>query len=93
MGAGFVPSILDLSVLDGTLRIPSNDALEMARRLAREEGLLVGISAGANVCAAIEANKKLLIKVVIFVFQLAKRPENAEKVIVTSLASFGERYL
>jgi cysteine synthase len=58
MGAGFVPPILDRAVLDGTLRIPSVEALTMARRLAREEGLLVGISGGANICAAIEVSKK-----------------------------------
>lgn len=57
MGAGFVPIILDRTVLDGTLRIPSEEALAMARRMAKEEGLLVGISAGANVCAAIEVGK------------------------------------
>jgi len=78
MGAGLIPPILELSLLSETLRVHSSDALVMAKRLAREEGLLVGISSGANVIAAIE---------------LAKRPENAGKLIVTSLASFGERYL
>ncbi|KAI1728744.1 pyridoxal-phosphate dependent enzyme domain-containing protein [Ditylenchus destructor] len=78
MGAGFVPVILDRSVFEEALRVPSADALTMAKRLAKEEGLFVGVSSGANVCAAI---------------QLANRPENAGKLIVTSLASFGERYL
>ncbi|KAI6193926.1 Cysteine synthase [Aphelenchoides besseyi] len=77
MGAGFVPKILD-KIYEEALRVKSADALEMARRLATEEGLLAGISGGANVCAAI---------------QLAKRPENKGKLIVTSIASFGERYL
>ncbi|KAI6196514.1 Cysteine synthase [Aphelenchoides besseyi] len=77
MGAGFVPKILD-KIYEEALRVKSADALEMARRLATEEGLLSGISGGANVCAAI---------------QLAKRPENKGKLIVTSIASFGERYL
>jgi cysteine synthase len=77
MGAGFVPQILD-KIYEEALRIKSADAVEMSKRLAKEEGLLCGISGGANVLAAIE---------------LAKRPENKNKLIVTSLASFGERYL
>uniref|UniRef100_A0A915D8G0 Cysteine synthase n=1 Tax=Ditylenchus dipsaci TaxID=166011 RepID=A0A915D8G0_9BILA len=78
MGAGFVPAILDPSVYQEALRVKSADALAMAKRLAREEGLFVGVSSGGNACAAIE---------------LARRPENAGKLIVTSFASFGERYL
>lgn len=54
MGAGLVPAILDRSVFDEALRVKSEDAIVMARRLAKEEGLLVGISSGANLCAAIE---------------------------------------
>lgn len=77
MGAGFVPDLLD-KIYEEALRVKSTDAVEMAKRLAKEEGILSGISGGANVCAAIE---------------LAKRPENKGKLIVTSLASFGERYL
>lgn len=77
MGAGFVPDLLGKNY-EEALRVKSTDAVEMAKRLAREEGILSGISGGANVCAAIE---------------LAKRPDNKDKLIVTSLASFGERYL
>lgn len=54
MGTGFVPDILDREVFVEALRVHSNDAIEMAKRLALEEGLLVGISSGANVCAAIQ---------------------------------------
>lgn len=78
MGAGLIPAIVDVKHLAETLRVHSSDAIAMAKRLAKEEGLLVGISGGANVVASIE---------------LAKRPENAGKLIVTSCASFGERYL
>ncbi|CAD5211791.1 unnamed protein product [Bursaphelenchus okinawaensis] len=77
MGAGFVPDLLD-KIYTEALRVPSPEAVTMAKRMAKEEGILCGISGGANVCAAI---------------QLAKRPEFAGKLIVTSLASFGERYL
>lgn len=83
-GAGFVPKNLHLKGADGTpqiveaVTVSNDDAFTMARRLAKEEGLLVGISTGANVCAAIE---------------IAKRPENKGKMIVTFACSTGERYL
>uniref|UniRef100_A0A1I7ZF86 Cysteine synthase n=1 Tax=Steinernema glaseri TaxID=37863 RepID=A0A1I7ZF86_9BILA len=78
MGTGMIPEVLDMSLFQEAIRVHSDDAIAMAKRLALEEGILAGISSGANVCAAI---------------QLAKRPENKGKLIVTSLASFGERYL
>jgi cysteine synthase len=78
IGAGFVPGVLNTHVYDEVITCASEDAFATARRLAREEAILVGISAGANVWAAIE---------------LAKRPENAGKVIVTFLCDTGERYL
>jgi len=78
IGAGFVPSNLDLDLLAGVEHVTNEEAFEMARRLAREEGLFVGISSGANVLAA---------------SRLAAREENAGKTIVTILCSFGERYL
>ena len=77
-GAGFVPKNLDLEVVSEVIKVSNDDAFAMARRLAAEEGLLVGISTGANVCAALE---------------VAKRPENAGKLIVTIGCSTGERYL
>jgi cysteine synthase A len=77
-GAGFVPKILDTSVYSEVIRVTNDDAIAMARRLAREEGILVGISAGANVFAAL---------------QVAARPENAGKTIVTIGCDTGERYL
>ena len=78
IGAAFVPRVVNTAVLDGILTVSSEAAIQMARRLAREEGILAGISSGGNVAAAIE---------------LGKRPENAGKLIVTVLPSTGERYL
>jgi cysteine synthase len=77
-GAGFVPNNLHLAAVDEVVTVTNDEAFAMARRLAKEEGLLVGISTGANVQAAIE---------------IAKRPENAGKLIVTIACSTGERYL
>ena len=78
IGAGFVPGVLNTGVYDEVIRVKNNDAFATARRMATEEGLLVGISSGAATCAALE---------------LARRPENAGKLIVVILPSFGERYL
>ncbi|GAB7079300.1 cysteine synthase A [Megalodesulfovibrio paquesii] len=78
IGAGFVPEVLDVSLLDEILPVRTEDALTTARRLLRQEGLLCGISAGANVFAAL---------------QLAARPEHAGQCIVTIICDTGERYL
>ena len=78
IGAGFVPDVLDTKLLDGVITVSDQAAFEMARRLAKEEGILCGISSGANVWAAIE---------------YARRPESAGKTIVAIIPSFGERYL
>ncbi len=78
IGAGFVPAILNTKIYDEVIRVKNDDALAIARRMAREEGLLVGISSGAATWAALE---------------VAKRPENTGKLIVVIIPSFGERYL
>jgi cysteine synthase len=78
IGAGFVPKNLDTSLLNGVETVTNEEAFDWARRLARQEGILCGISSGANVAAAI---------------RVASRPENRNKTIVTVAASFGERYL
>ena len=78
IGAGFIPRVLELDLVDEIITVGNEDALNLARRLAREEGLLVGISAGAAVVAAL---------------QVARRPENAGKLVVVILPDFGERYL
>jgi cysteine synthase A len=78
IGAGFIPKNLNVEVIDEIFHVSSDQAVNFARRLAREEGILCGISSGATAYAAVE---------------LAKRPENAGKTIVVILASTGERYL
>lgn len=78
IGAGFVPDVLNTGIVDEVIRVKNEDAFATAQRAAREEGLLVGISSGASLWAALE---------------VARRPENAGKLIAVIIPSFGERYL
>jgi cysteine synthase A len=78
IGAGFIPEVLNMAVVDEIIRVKNEDAFETARRMAREEGLLVGISSGAAAWAAL---------------QVASRPENEGKLLIVIIPSFGERYL
>ncbi|MBP9699387.1 MAG: pyridoxal-phosphate dependent enzyme, partial [Elusimicrobia bacterium] len=78
IGAGFVPDILNTKIYDEVIRVKNDDAMTTARRLAKEEGVLGGISSGAAVWAALE---------------VAKRPDMKGKLIVVIIPSFGERYL
>lgn len=78
IGAAFVPAILNVGLIDEIITVTNDDAFDVARRLAHEEGLLVGISSGAAVWAAL---------------QVARRPENAGRLVVVVIPSFGERYL
>jgi len=77
-GAGFVPQVLNTGIYDEVIQVGNDEAVETARRLARDEGILVGISAGANAWAA---------------WHVGKRPENQGKLIVTVMCDTGERYL
>jgi len=78
IGAGFVPAVLNTKIYDEIVRVKNDDAFDLARRMATEEGLLVGISSGAAMSAALE---------------VGRRPRNAGKLLVVVIPSFGERYL
>jgi cysteine synthase A len=78
IGAGFVPTVLNLKIIDEVIQVEDDDAFKMARRMAREEGILAGISSGAAAHVAV---------------QVAHRPENTGKLIVVVLPDLGERYL
>ena len=78
IGAGFVPEVLNTEIIDEIVTVAAEEAFQTSRRLAREEGVLAGISAGANVFASL---------------QVAGRPENSGKTIVTIICDTGERYL
>ena len=78
LAAGFIPENLHMDIVDEVVTVTDEQAFEWGRRLAKEEGILGGISSGANICAAA---------------QVAARPENKGKTIVTIMCSFGERYL